>query len=204
MIFKKINDNKLKIILTNDELPNSTNLDDFMADSSFARESFLNMLDEASVQVGFDAKDYKIKIQARELYDGDYVFIVTKLLKLKNGKTVVRPKKVLKQKSSNYNFVIYQFDSFDDFCNFGEYLKNINISNFKKLCTNCQLYKYNDLYFLCFNINETHNNISTFYSSITEFSRFFSNKYLFLSNFKEYGELVIDDNALITCQKFFG
>lgn len=203
MIFKKINDGKLKIILTNGELPSSTNLDDFMTDSSFARESFLDMLNEAYDEVGFNTYNYKIKIHAQELYDGNFVFIVTKLLKLKDGKAVVTPRKVYKETKSNYNFGIYQFDCFDDFCSFSKYLKSTNIDNLTQFCSNCQLYRYNDLYFLCFYINEDNTNIASFYSSITEFSKFVSNKPLLLSNFKEHGELVMDDNALITCQKYF-
>ena len=79
MRFEKINENKLKITLSNDELPISNNLDSFMTDTSDAREAFLNMLDKAEEAVGFNTKDYKIKIQAKALHNGDFVFIVTKI-----------------------------------------------------------------------------------------------------------------------------
>ena len=62
MRFEKINENKLKITLSNDELPISNNLDSFMTDTSDAREAFLNMLDKAEEAVGFNTKDYKIVV----------------------------------------------------------------------------------------------------------------------------------------------
>lgn len=204
MRFEKINENKLKITLSNDELPISNNLDSFMTDTSDAREAFLNMLDKAEEAVGFNTKDYKIKIQAKALHNGDFVFIVTKLVQMNNKHIVVRPKKILKASSQNSLYTIYRFESFDDFCSFCEFLKSNKINYLKSLSKSCKLYKYSNYFYLCFErINENYRKISMFYSSITEFSKFFSTKDLFASTLKEHGELLIDDNAIITCQSYF-
>ena len=54
MKFEKLSDYKLKITLSNEELPNNnTDLDSFMSDPSSARKSFLDILDKAKDEVGF-------------------------------------------------------------------------------------------------------------------------------------------------------
>ena len=102
MKFQKLGENKLKIILSNDELPNSKNFDDFVADSSDARHTFLEILEKAYDEVGFNTRDYKIKIDASALKNGNFVFTVTRLVKVKNNIKSARPKKVLKEYNSNY------------------------------------------------------------------------------------------------------
>ena len=123
MRFEKINENKLKIVLSNDELPITSSLDDFMTDSDSAREAFLHLLDEAKDAVGFNSKDYKIKIDAKAMKNGDFIFIITRLVKLRSGKIVVKPKKVSKYENKDSIYSIYRFNNFEDFCDFCSYLK---------------------------------------------------------------------------------
>lgn len=86
MKFEKISDNKLKILLSSEELPFGADLDEFMLDSNLAKDSFMDLLEEAYDEVGFDAKNYKIQIQAKQTSDGTYIFIVTRILRLKTTK----------------------------------------------------------------------------------------------------------------------
>lgn len=203
MRFEKINENKLKIILSNNELPFSDSLDSFMTDTSDARHSFLVMLDKAKEAVGFDTKDFKIKIQARAISDGNFEFLVTKLININNDKLVVRPKRILKSANSG-SYTVYRFDTFDDFCSFCRFLKFNKVNYLNTLSKSCKLFKYSKCYYLCFEkINENYKKISLFYSSITEFSKFFSSKDLFAYTLKEHGELLFDNNAILTCQKHF-
>ncbi len=204
MRFEKINENKLKITLSGDELPNSDTLDNFMVDSSYARDSFLQLLDEANNAVGFRTKDYKIKIDARALSNGNFVFIVTKLMQLKKTRIAVHPKKIIKDSEITSPYLVYLFNSFDDFCNFCAYLKQNKINCLKTLSKSCELYRYANQYYLVFNkINEKYKYISRLYCCITEFSKFFSSKELFVSTLQEHGEMLIGNNSLITGQKFF-
>lgn len=202
MRFQKLSENKLKIILSNEELPNSSNLDDFILDSSMARHSFLEILDKAYDEVGFNTKDYKIKIDAIALKNGNFVFTVTKLIKTKKPLKTAKPKKILKNYSTNY--AIYKFEKFDDFCNFCLFLNRSQITSFKDLAKYVELYKYNNDYYLSINdINENYENIAKFYSSITEFCKYFSSKDLFKSVLEEKGDLIIKNNAIEICQKHF-
>ena len=204
MKFEKINENKLKIILSNNELPNSTNLDELMNHSDNAKNSFLHLLNEAKEAVGFNAQDYKIKIDAKSLNNGDYIFIITKLVKIKSGNIVVKPKKVIKSASTSSAYSIYQFSSFDNFEEFCRFLKINKIGYINNLSKSCILYKYGNYYYLSlYKVNSNYKKLALFYSSITEFSRFFSSKEVFVSALEEHGSVVIDNNAILLCQKYF-
>ena len=190
MKFQKLSENKLKIILSYDELPNSQNFDDFVSDSSDARHTFLEILEKAYDEVGFNTRDYKIKIDALALKNGKFVFTVTKLVKMKKNIKSAKPKKIVREFNSNY--AIYKFEDFEDFCNFCEFAKKI------------ELYLYHNNYYLSvYKINEKFNNIGKFYSSITEFCKFYSSKDLFICLLKEKGKLVIKNNAIEICQNNF-
>ena len=202
MKFQKLSENKLKIILSNDELPNSRSFDDFISDSSDARHTFLEILDKAYDEVGFNTKDYKIKIDALALKNGNFVFTVTKLVKIKQNLKKAKPKKILKNSEANY--AIYKFDTFDDFCNFCSCTKKLNIPSFKNLAEKIELYLYNNNYYLSvYKIDESFENIGAFYSSITEFCKYYSSKDLFISLLKEKGDLIIKNNAIEICKKYF-
>ena len=202
MRFQKLSENKLKIILSNDELPNSKNFDAFVSDSSDAKNTFLEILEKAYNEVGFNTRDYKIKIDALALKNGNFVFTVTRLVKMKKNIKSAKPKKVLKQYNSNY--AIYKFEDFEDFCNFCEFAKKINLYDLDNLAKKIELYLYNNKYYLSmYKINENFFNIGKFYSSITEFCRFYSSKDLFLCLLKEKGNLIIKHNAIEMCQNHF-
>ena len=204
MKFEKINENKLKIVLSNNELPHSSTLDEFMTDSDSAKNSFIHLLDEAKDAVGFNSKDYKIKIDAKAMANGDYVFIITKLVKLRRGNIVVTPRKVIKKYNSNSIYSIYQFNSFDDFCDCCSYLKTHKINYLNNLCKSCVLYEYGNYYYLSLKyINHNYKKLPMFYSTITEFSKYFSSKPMFIATLKEHGRIFINNNALLTCQKYF-
>lgn len=208
MKFKRLSDNKLKIMIESSELPNCGNFDDFIGNSSDARDAFMDILDKACSQVGFNTKDYKIKIDAAILSNGNFVFTVTKLLKLKNTRIAVTPRRVSKKPictdTKDLNLIVYKFDSFDDFTCFCSYLKQINVYNIRTFAKLVEFYTYNGYYYLVVHsINENYKDISRIYSSITEFSKYFSSKEMFISVLKEKGKLIIKNNAIATCMKKF-
>lgn len=195
MRFQKLSENKLKIFLSNDELPNKNNLDDFITDANDARCTFLDILDKAYDEVGFNARDYKIKIDAVAMRNGDFVFTVTKLIKLGKKRKVAKPRMI--PKADNLSYAIYKFDTLDDFCNFCEYIKRFNLTDIHLLAKKVELYSYNDDYYLSItNINQNYEHLSKFYCSITEFCRYFSSKDLFVSVLKEKGKVIVKNNAI--------
>ena len=63
MKFEKLNENKIRITLSNqDLLEKHIDFNSFMSNSVEAQDLFLDMLEEAEERVGFITKDHKIKI----------------------------------------------------------------------------------------------------------------------------------------------
>jgi negative regulator of genetic competence, sporulation and motility len=203
MKFEKLSEDTLKITLGSNELPNSNNLDEFMTDSSNARNTFLNLLDKANDEVGFITKDYKVKIDAQALYNGNFILTFTRLMHLKSNRIIVHPKKIQREKILS-DFSIYRFENFEDFCNFCTYLNNHNIDKLSKIANYVKLYLLNNNYYLVFyRLNKKYENYVAFFSTIVEFCKYYSSKELFISTLNERGTLTLDNNALITCQKYF-
>ena len=185
MKFEKINDNKLKIFISSDELPESETLDELMSDSDIARNEFLAILDEAYNKVGFDTNNYKIKIDAKSSYDGGFVFTVTKIVKLIEKNKKVKPKKIAKKNSTD-KIVVYSFNKIDDFFKLCKDFKRNNFVSFEEICSTSDIYKYDNKYFLI----------------VENFGNFVSESKLYALSLKEHGSLIIKNNALSIGQKF--
>lgn len=202
MKFEKINENKLKIILSNNELPDNKSLNDIMSSTSNAQNSMLSILEQADKSVGFDTTDYKIRIDARTLNSKECMFFITRLNKLKTEKIHAKPYKTVKSRKLNCS--IYKFDSFDDICNFFNYVSGLNIQNIEEYAEECKIFKYQDFYYLAFNkINHNYSNVAIFNSTIVEFSKFYASKRVFISALEEKGEKILDKDTIKTCKKYY-
>lgn len=208
MKFEKLNENKIRITLSNQDLiEKNIDFDSFLSNSDEAQDLFLNMLEEAEQKVGFITKDYKIKIEALALADGDFIINITRFGKKEDSDTTtnLRPRKVLARRKSatiNSENLVYSFENFDDFCIFSSYVsKNKNFNNISKSAI---LYTYKGKYYLHFSkLNIEHPNIKKFYTLITEFGCYVHNSDLFICKLRERGTIVIKNNALKICQKHF-
>lgn len=203
MKFEKLSDYKLKITLSNEELPNNnTDLDSFMSDPSSARKSFLDILDKAKDEVGFNVGNNKVRIDAKYQSNGNFIFTVTKLVPKKKSVKKVKPQKVSTNRKNNC--LIYSFDNIEHFFNFCFFLKNQKINCLKSFCKITELYKLDNKYYLVFNeINNEYKYIGKLYSGMTEFGTYFSAQEVMFFMLKERGELIIANNAIQTCQKNF-
>lgn len=203
MKFEKISENKLKVTLDYSEIPNNSDLEKFMEDSSNARETFLNILNIANYEVGFNTQDYKIKIDAKSLLNGDFVLFITKLVKL-HSNVAAHTRKQVKPVLKNNIYSTYCFENFDDFCNFCKHLKLSSISPNATIAKSIQLYSYCKKYYLVlYLINTKYRKLSKFYTTITEFSKYYSSSKLFIATLREKASLVIDNSAIAICQKYF-
>ena len=170
-----------------EELPNAKDLDELMHNTDTAQGTFFKLLEKADEAVGFDTKDFKIKIDAQALYNGELIFIVTKLLKLNKKSKSVKPKRIPKENNEE-----------------STYVNENKINYLNRLCKECILYKYKNKYYLSLKyINPNYPKLATCYSSITEFSKYYTSKDLFISTLNEHGELYIQNKAIINGQKYF-
>lgn len=208
MKFEKLTENKIRITLSSQDLiDKNISLNSFMSNSAETQDLFFAMLEEAEQKVGFITKDYKIKIEALAMADGNFIITITRFDNLteKDSHITYRNKKIkVKRKSTNLDSenIVYSFNSFDDFYLFAknvQYTKNLN-----SIAKSTMLYTYNSQYYLLFSkLNVEHPNIKSFYTSITEFGTYVNNSDLFSYKLGERGKVIFKNNAIKLCLKYF-
>lgn len=207
MKIEKLNDDKIRITLNIKDLEeNHIDFQTFMSNSIESQELFLNMLDQAEKELGFVTDDYRVMIEALATANGNFVLTVTRF-EQQIDKTFTKKKKVnIKRKTTaiNTDKAIYCFNSFDEYCNFCSFLNNNILKHINNFADSVSLFEYKNKYYLVFsNIHINNSLLKTFCSGITEFARFVNECELFESKLKEYGNLIIKDNAIDTCIKHF-
>ena len=203
MKFEKLSEYKLKITLSMEELPNNNNdLDSLMSDPASARKSFLNILNKAKDEVGFNIGNNKVRIDAKYQSDGNFIFTVTKLVPKKKTVQKVKPKKVSINREENC--LIYKFDNIENFFSLCNFLQKQKINRLNSFCKTTELYKLEDYYYLILDqINNEYKYIGKIYSCMTEFGTFFSTQEVMTFMLKERGRLIIKNNDIQFCQKHF-
>lgn len=209
MKFEKLSENKLRITLNISDLADK-NIDyqSFMSNSIDTQKLFLDMLDKAEREVGFETKNYKIMIEALVTSKGDFVVTVTRYLPNESS-DIPNKKKSLKIKrkytSAIKNKLIYSFNSFEDFCLFCNSLDETIIKNINKISKNISLYLFKNTYFLLItDINANYKYTKAFTSELSEFSSYIHNSNVFEYRLREYGKVIIENHAIKTCVKYFG
>lgn len=197
MKFEKLNDNKIKIILTTQDLEEKEiDLHTFMSNSIESQDLFLDMLEEADNKVGFKLNDCKIRVEGLTMANGEFVLTVTKV---STESKSVHKKIYAKRKRIKYDFkyAVYKFSTFEDFGYFINLLKNRNLFYSYLVAENVELYKYKEEYYITFeNINTSYIDIVKFNSAIIEFAQFVSNSSIFISKLLESATPIIPNNAI--------
>lgn len=102
------------------------------------------------------------------------------------------------------NQVVYRCNSFDDFCNFCEAIKQNKTFDIKTFSKNISLYIYNNTYYLIVkNINTSYEYKKTFYSVASEFLVPLTFSDNFENKLVEHGKAIIKKNAILTGIKYF-
>ena len=207
MKFEKLNENKIRITLTTQDLvEKEIDFHAFMSNSIESQSILIDMLEEAKKETGFDPENYNLKIEALAMADSKFVFTITK--ELPEEKKQIHKKKFTVKRKDNLALsvqTIYAFNTFDDYCSFLQFLKYNNlISDVKNIATDILLYEYRNMYYLLLNdIHNEINNKNKFYSGIIEFATIVNDSKVFSSKLKECGKLIIDNNALEIGYKYF-
>ena len=128
MKIEKLNENKLKITLSIDDLEErNINLHSFMYNSPESQDLFMELLQEAEKECGFNVDDSMIYVEASTTGSGNFTLLVTKTsekapLSEKISKIKDKPKQNfrLKRKTTplKSDNTIYVFETFDDICEF--------------------------------------------------------------------------------------
>ena len=95
--------------------------------------------------------------------------------------------------------------TFEAFCNFCEFIKNSTYKDIiLDISENSKLHEYNSNYYLTLSNIDLNSKASIFvFNAITEFSHFISNPELYERKIAEYGKVIMDNNAIITCTENF-
>lgn len=205
MRFEKINEDKIRITLNNDDLiKKHIDFHSFMSNSIESQDLFYDMLEEAEREIGFITKDYLIRIEALAMASGNFVLTITRSLpeKINNNvrKKVHIKRKNIKMDSSHF---IYCFNTFDDYCCFVDFF-NKNGFKHTNLAGNISLYEYKNLFYLSIsNINLNYPNLKNLFSCITEFACFVNHSEIFERKLSESGKIIMKHNAIYTGIKHF-
>lgn len=159
------------------------------------------MLDRSREKVGFDAKDYNLRIEAIVMSDESFILTITRVSSPKVATPKIKRKFTAKRKftDTNTSNAIYCFSTFEDYCNFLDAIHSCS-GSIHNIAKSAILYKYRSSYYLVLsNINLKHPNKLIFNSYITEFARYTNNSDLFVCKLKEVGDLIIKNNALKFC-----
>lgn len=204
MKIEKLTENKIRIIVNSYDLENK-NLD-FKALLSRTLDSqgfFLDMLEKAKTEVGFNTDGCKILVEAFSTTDEYLIFTITKYIDKSNTQTGKRPKVKMKNLNISATKAIYKLDNFDVFCDLCTYLNN-NFSNITKISKCSSLYLYNNNYYLLIrNNNISKDIIQNFYISISEFLSMANLSSNFENKLFEHGKAIIKNNAILTGIKYF-
>ena len=207
MKIEKLTDNKIRIIVNLEDLQKKNiNLHSLMSNSIESQSLLVDILEEAEKEVGFSTNGCKVSIEAFASSDGHFIFTITKTASEAEKITPKKKKLSIKRKETNIDFErsIYKFATFDELCKFCSYINSINFKDLKNLAQNTSLYLQNNTYYLVLSdINLKYANLKGFYAIISEFAILVSHNSSFESNLNEHGKVIMKNNALKRCIKYF-
>lgn len=199
MRVEKINENKVKIILTLEELENrEISLSDLENNSSLARELFLDLIEENNLDEDFKLNDSQLLIEATSDTENLFEITITKIdLNIGNNINKYTESKSSKRRKNSYKASsnIFIFNTMDLILELASNIKNQNLFFGRNT-----LYKLDNKYFLIFSKSAIKNKkfMKTF-SFINEYSSNSVFDPLFETSIKERADLIIKNNAI---QKF--
>lgn len=208
MKIERINDNKIKVFLTLDDLhERNIDLTALTYNSPQTQKLFVDMMNIAQYEHDFFVNDSQILIEAVPVPPEGFEIFVTKVnedsefesihkfIKNKLKKDELTSSRKIKR--STNNSYIYQFNSFDDLCNGIRHL-NYDYS------TNSSVYKYNGSYFLVFLKWNTRDYTSKIIeTNLNEFGEKVGDVIFFEGLLEEYGERMINENAIEVIKEYF-
>ena len=135
MKFEKLNDNKIRIVLSlKDMISSNISVDTLCSDTLFSEQFLQDILYEAEKEIDFKTDDSKLLVEILKSFEGGLIFNITKF-----------------EKCNDYVHLnlMFEFNSFEDFLCLCTYIKNMDFFNFEKYSSQFALALYNNTYFLC-------------------------------------------------------
>lgn len=194
MKIEKISDNKLKIVLTKQDLIDKhIDIKNLNPNSMESQNLFFDLLQEIESYHDFDLEDSQILLEGVSTTNGSMILTITK----RNDdfiETKKAPKLIVKKKRRNTNLAntefIYKFDNLDNFIDFSSSIKTLP----KKYINT--LYKLKENYYLTLKIanikEDSYKNVFLQLSDYAETMPYINYK----NKLTEYGEIIIKNSAI--------
>ena len=205
MKIEKLNENKIRITLDKNDLAEK-NIDfhEFMSNPINSQSLFFEVLEQAEKEIGFVTKDCQIRLEAIATSDCNFILTVTRVKSENNNENIIPRKKIkVKKKTTNITSdtcAIFEFASFDNFCDYGLSLTSSSIEQINKSIGVSKLYLYNSKYYLIIDkIIPDVNFVKSFCASLLEFGKLVSNSHTYKNQIMEHGKLLIKKDAILTC-----
>ena len=205
MKIEKIDENKVKITLTLDELSQrQISLKDIEQDSNTAQDLFLDLLEESDLQEDFLMDDSQLFVEASSDNENLFIVTITKIDYMPELAKYAIPKKKTRRKNSNKSAheytvasCIYKFNNLDKILDLSSKLKTE-----KAFMGTNSLYKYEDSYFIVFSPSSIKNAkfIKTFVI-LSEYCQQYYAADMYKTLVQEKSKLIIEKKALQTLSK---
>lgn len=204
MKIEKLTENKIRVIIPSEELgENHLTVHSLMTKAIETQEIFSKILKKAEKEVDFCTDGCKLLIEAFSSLEDVFVFTITRYLPdtdIKKKKLIARRKPFNKIS----DLTIYQFESFDIFCEFCNSIKYLHKNDITKLAKNISLYTWKNSYYLILrSIHTKCENFNLLYSTLSEFGKLLSYSEHFESKLLEHGKVIIKKNAIDIGIRFF-
>ncbi len=193
MRLERLNYDKIKIFLTTDDLKDrGLTKEDLWKDSLKVHQLFRDMMNEASEELGFKAHG-PIAVEVYSLHAQGMVVIVTNSQAENEIDEDFSDDYIEMQVKLDENFdIIYEYDSFEDIIQCAKYLVHLKIND-------GMIVNYNNKYYLLLNDNQDID-IDNLVAILAEYG---SPSTLTVHRLKEYGNIIMKDNAIKTINHYF-
>lgn len=185
MKFEKITENKIKIIVSSQDInTDNISLENIMYNSSSSKKLLQKILNKAEIELNFKTDDSKLLVEAIMESNSEYIFTITKIYGLKA--------------------FIYKFDNFDNFIKLCTFLKNFSSLCLNEISQNFSLTTYNGAYYLKYTETPTSIISITYIKNLfSEFATDISLASEFDGILNEYGKIIWEKNAIVECINSF-
>lgn len=202
MKIEKINENKVRIILTIDELSQrQISIQDIEQDGDMAQDLFINLLEESELNEDFASEDTQLFVEASSDNENLFIVTITKIDYMPDvSKYSIKKNSRSKKKKSNipddvhYTVAssIYRFNSLDSAIDLSK-----KLADEKAFMGTNSLYKYQDVYFIVFSKTSIKNAkfIKTFVI-LSEYAEQYYASEMYRTLIAEKSSLIIDKKAI--------
>ena len=193
MKFEKLNDTKIKIIISSQDMEsNNLSIENVLSNSADSQKFLDTLIKEAESTLGFNPDDSQLLVEAVVPSNEECIFTITKLLD--------DPKCY----NHHCNSFIFKFNCFDDFINLCTFLNNFSYLCLKEISKDFSLIYYNNTYYLRFTETEYSTIVIDYIKTLfEEFGKDVSFSAGIDGILNEYGKVLFSKNAIIKCISSF-